>query len=143
MGLFGGHRRRPSDRGTGPAVPGSDGADSAAAEVGPAEVGPVEAARLVDEGAMLLDVRQVHEWQAGRAPQAEHVPMHDLARRAGELPRDRTIVAVCRSGRRSGVVTEHLRAQGYDVLNLQGGMQAWVGVGFPVVGSGGREGRVV
>jgi rhodanese-related sulfurtransferase len=138
MGLFGGHRRRPSDLETGPAGAGADGVDPAAAEVG-----PVEAARLVDEGAMLLDVRQVHEWQAGRAPQAEHVPMHELARRAGGLPRDRTIVAVCRTGRRSGIVTEHLRAQGYDVLNLQGGMQAWAGVGFPVIGSGGREGRVV
>lgn len=137
MGLFDGLRRG-ADRGRGAGGPGGGAAHPASAEVG-----PVEAARLVDDGALLLDVRQPHEWQAGRAPQAEHVPMHDLARRAGELPRDRTIVAVCRSGRRSGIVTEHLRAQGYEVLNLAGGMQAWAGAGFPVVGTGGREGRVV
>ncbi|HSK26099.1 MAG TPA: rhodanese-like domain-containing protein [Jiangellales bacterium] len=107
------------------------------------EVGPVEAARLVDEGAVMVDVRRADEWQAGRAPQARHIPMEDLGRRLAELPRDRSIVAVCRSGRRSGMVADQLRAHGYDVLNLQGGMLAWAGSGYPVVASGGRDGRVL
>jgi rhodanese-related sulfurtransferase len=105
-------------------------------------VGPVEAQRLVEEGAFLLDVREQSEWREGRAPRATHIPLGSLSQRLGELPKSRTIVAVCRSGRRSSSAASQLRSSGYTVLNLSGGMQAWQAAGLPVVRGGGKPGRV-
>ena len=53
-------------------------------------------------GAMLLDVREYQEWMAGRVAGAVHVPMQDLPGRLDEIPRDRRVVCICRSGNRSG-----------------------------------------
>ena len=94
---------------------------------------------LADGGAVALDVREHSEWRAGRMPGALHIPMGELERRAGELPCEATIVAVCRSGNRSGVVTEALRGAGYRAVNLDGGMKAWVRAGLPLEP---RDGRV-
>jgi rhodanese-related sulfurtransferase len=92
-----------------------------------------EAARLLDRReAVALDVREPAEWQAGRIPAALHIPMSQLAQRAGELPHGTTIVAVCRSGNRSGTVTKALRQAGYRAENLDGGMKAWARAGLPV-----------
>ncbi len=88
---------------------------------------------LVDAGALLLDVREPGEWQAEHAPDAVLVPMGQLRKRQAELPRDRRIVVICRSGGRSAAVTESLRASGFDAVNLAGGMCAWAAAGLPVV----------
>src|SRR5207249_2415520 len=56
------------------------------------EVSAAQAVELLDENALLLDVREADEWDAGHAPQAVHIPMSELNRRADELPTDRTIV---------------------------------------------------
>jgi rhodanese-related sulfurtransferase len=64
-------------------------------------VGPREADDLVRSGAVLLDVREPSEWQAGHAPGARHVPLGKLEAKLGVLPRDRQVVVVCRSGNRS------------------------------------------
>lgn len=94
---------------------------------------------LIDgDGAILLDVREPKEWDAGHAPGAVHIPLGDLGARAGELPGDRTIVAVCRSGGRSQKATDTLRAAGYTVENLDGGMKAWHGAGLPLEPADGR-----
>jgi len=97
------------------------------------EVGARAAKALVDRGALILDVREPDEWQAGHAPEAMMLSMGQVAGRRGELPRDRQIVVVCRSGGRSAVVTESLRASGLDAVNLAGGMCAWAAAGLPVV----------
>jgi rhodanese-related sulfurtransferase len=107
------------------------------------EVGPVEAQQLLADGALLLDVRESHEYQAGHAPKAKHVSLGVVAHRQAELPKDRTIVAVCRSGRRSDQAATQLRAAGFAVMNLAGGMQAWQAAGLPVVAKGGKPGRVI
>jgi rhodanese-related sulfurtransferase len=66
---------------------------------GPYEtVSPPRAAALAADGAVLPDVREPHEWQVGHAPKARHIPLGQLARRAGELPDGRAVVTVCRSG---------------------------------------------
>ena len=88
---------------------------------------------LVDGGALLLDVREPEEWQAEHAPAAVLIPMGQVRSRQGELPRDRRIVVVCRSGGRSVAVTELLRASGFDAVNLAGGMCAWATAGLPSV----------
>ncbi|HVM41535.1 MAG TPA: rhodanese-like domain-containing protein [Acidimicrobiia bacterium] len=99
----------------------------------PTEIGPEEAQRMAAEGAFLLDVREPHEWHVGHVEGAVHIPMRMLDARQGELPGDRPIVAVCRSGARSGRVAEALRQAGYDAVNLAGGLQAWVAVDLPLV----------
>ena len=66
-----------------------------------AAIGPTEARRRVDDGAVLLDVREPSEWRAGHAPKARHIPLNDLDRRRKELPAGREIITVRRSGHRS------------------------------------------
>jgi rhodanese-related sulfurtransferase len=107
------------------------------------DIGPDEAASLVNEGAFLLDVRENEEWVAGHAPQAAHVPMGEVQDRASEIPVDRTIVCMCRVGGRSGAVAKALVASGYDVRNVDGGMQAWAATGLPVVTDAGMPGEVI
>ena len=97
---------------------------------------------LVDDGAVLLDVREQAEWDAGHAPEARHLPLATLSHRLDSVPRDRRVVVVCRSGRRSAQATALLSRSGVDAVNLTGGMQAWWASGLPVVGGGGRPGVV-
>lgn len=91
---------------------------------------------------VFLDVREQPEWDAGHIDGAVHVPMGQLRVRLGEVPDDRAVVAVCRSGNRSGVVTEALRGAGYDVVNMVGGMQAWAAAGLPFTTDDGSPPRV-
>jgi len=100
------------------------------------EVGARAAVALIDAGALLLDVREPGEWQSGHVAQAWLVPMGRVARHRGDLPRDRRIVVVCRSGGRSAAVAEALRAWGFDAVNLSGGMCAWAAAGLPTVTPG-------
>jgi len=106
------------------------------------EVDPDRGHALVEEGAFLLDVREPDEWDAGHAPAAVHVPMKEVQGRQGELPKDRRIVTVCRSGGRSAAVTEALNAWGFDAVNLAGGLNAWDAAGLPVVTDAGDSGTV-
>ncbi|MEX1164012.1 MAG: rhodanese-like domain-containing protein [Nitriliruptor sp.] len=103
---------------------------------------PSEANAVADE-VQLLDVREPPEWDAGHIEGAVHVPMGELSSRQGELAQDRTIVAVCRSGNRSGQVSNALRRAGYEVENLEGGMQAWQRDGLPFVAEDGQDPRVI
>ncbi len=107
------------------------------------KVGPAQARDLQAEGAILLDVREDAEWQAGHAPKARHIPLSRLAARIRDLPPNRTVITVCRSGARSTRAASLLARDGRDVVNLAGGMHAWARAGLPVVASGGRPGRVV
>lgn len=104
------------------------------------EVDPATAAALLSEGALLLDVREPEEWEAGHAPGAVHVPLGQLPYRRPDA--SGRIVVVCRSGRRSAEATRALVAWGYDAVNLAGGMQAWAAAGLPVNDPTGRPGRV-
>ncbi len=80
----------------------------------------------------LLDVRQPDEYQAGHIPNATLVPLGELPRRVNELPRDREIICVCRSGNRSSSATRYLISAGYNATNLSGGMLDWARAGLPV-----------
>ena len=106
------------------------------------EVGAVEAARLAEAGeVLLLDVREHHEWTAGHAPGAHHVPLGTLP--DSPVPRDRPVVVVCHYGGRSAMAAHALAGAGYEVRNLVGGMDAWERHGLPVVDDAGAAGRVV
>jgi rhodanese-related sulfurtransferase len=91
----------------------------------------------------LLDVREDDEWQAGHIEGAQHIPLGQLSERVSELPAGRRIVAVCRSGGRSGVAVRGLRQLGHDAENLDGGVTAWSKAGLPLVDDAGRPGRVI
>ena len=105
------------------------------------EIDATEAARLVEAGeVLLLDVREDDEWASGRAPRAMHTALGELEPSA--VPRDRPVVAVCRSGNRSGQAAQVLSAAGVDVRNLEGGMKAWAAAGLPVVREDGTPGEI-
>lgn len=106
------------------------------------EVDVDEARRRVDAGAFLLDVRELDEWHAGHAPDATFLPMGQVTAERDRLPRDRPILAICRSGGRSGRVTAALVSWGYDAANVAGGMQAWAAAGHGVVTDDGGPGTV-
>src|ERR1700741_1767336 len=91
----------------------------------------------------LLDVREDDEWQAGHIEGAQHIPLGELGDRLGELPKEQRIVAVCRSGSRSGAAVRGLRQLGYDAENLDGGVEAWTKAGLPLVDDAGRPGHVI
>jgi rhodanese-related sulfurtransferase len=98
---------------------------------------------MVEAGAFLLDVRELDEWDAGHAPEAVWIPLAELQARANELPRDRRIVTICRTGSRSRAVTDALVAGGYDAVNVDGGMRVWLSEDFDVVASDGLPGAVI
>ncbi len=97
---------------------------------------------LVDAGAVLLDVRENSEWNAGHAPQAAHLPLRRIAEASKKVRAGRRVVVVCRSGNRSRSATKVLLAMRYDAVNLSGGMHAWASAGGQVVDRSGRVGSL-
>lgn len=92
-----------------------------------------EARTRAQAGALLLDVREPEEWRSGHAPGAQLIPLGELGTRAGQLPRDREIITVCRSGNRSRTAAGMLRRAGFtQVRNMTGGMVSWTRAGLPV-----------
>ena len=105
------------------------------------DLDPDRAAALLDRGhAVLLDVREPDEWTAGHASQAEHLPLAQV--RPDAVPDRATLIAVCRSGRRSAAAADLLSAAGVPVHNLAGGMNAWAEAGLPVITDDGRRGTI-
>jgi rhodanese-related sulfurtransferase len=93
-------------------------------------VSPSEAADRAAEGWMLLDVRTDDEWAEARIPGSVHIAMDELLGRMDEVA-DR-VVCVCAVGARSARVAQFLNAQGYEAVNLDGGIFAWADDGLPV-----------
>ncbi|HEX2499341.1 MAG TPA: rhodanese-like domain-containing protein [Actinomycetes bacterium] len=97
----------------------------------------------VAEDAFLLDVREPDEWAAGHAAGALHVPIGEVIARLPEIPTEQPVVCVCRVGARSAQVTAYLVQQGYDAVNLDGGMAAWEADGRPMVSETGQPATVL
>jgi rhodanese-related sulfurtransferase len=80
------------------------------------------------EDMIIVDVRQPEELKTELAPldKAVNIPLPDLRNRLGELPLEKKIVLVCRSGHRSGIAADLLVKSGYtQVYSLAGGMKAY------------------
>jgi rhodanese-related sulfurtransferase len=95
-----------------------------------------QAQGMTQQGALLLDVRQPEEFTAIHAPDAKLIPLGDLPARLPEIAayKDKPIVVMCRSGRRSAKAVELLKEAGYsNVSNLAGGIQDWEKAGLEVV----------
>lgn len=73
----------------------------------------------------LLDVREPDEHATARVEGGVLIPLGELMGRLGALPKDKTIVVMCHHGVRSAHAVHHLRAEGYDAVNLSGGIDAW------------------
>nr|WP_040385957.1 rhodanese-like domain-containing protein [Demetria terragena] len=93
----------------------------------------------LSDDAVLLDVREQDEWDAGHAPNAVHIPMGEVPARLGELPQvEGSLPVICKAGGRSGRVVAWLEAQGYDVINVDGGMGDWARAGKPLTNDSGN-----
>lgn len=93
-------------------------------EGGSVHVEGAEARRLVTQGATLVDVRTPEEFADGHAEGARNIPVNEVRTRAGEIPRDHTVVVYCASGSRSAQAAATLSQLGYTVRDL-GTLDAW------------------
>ncbi|HUQ42537.1 MAG TPA: MBL fold metallo-hydrolase [Candidatus Limnocylindrales bacterium] len=90
------------------------------------------AKELADAGSVLIDVREISEFDEGHAPGAKHIPYQQLDARMAELPDDRELVVYCASGVRSSLAASLLERSGRKVANVRGGLTAWVGAELPI-----------
>lgn len=97
-----------------------------------------------EPAAVLLDVREQAEWNAGHAPEAVHVPLTRLLAGGGPPPEaeGKALVVICRSGHRSQQAVQLLNEHGANAVDVKGGMNAWVDAGHPVVDVRGNSGRI-
>ncbi len=101
------------------------------------EVSPQRAKELLDAGeAVVVDVREDYERQAGHIEGSRHIELERLASQAESLPRDQPIVFQCRLGARSAMAAQAFRASGYDAWSMAGGLKRWADDGLPVAGGG-------
>lgn len=103
---------------------------------GAAEVGALEAVQLLNrKDAILIDVREPVEFNAGHAPNARNIPLAQLDKRIGELEKfkNRPAVVVCQTGGKSHAATALLKKAGFaEVVVLAGGIGAWQQANMPV-----------
>ncbi len=96
------------------------------------DVATVEELRQRDD-VVILDVREDFEYNDGHIPGATLVPLGQIPNRLNEIPKDKTVIAVCRSGNRSLQAANFLRQQGFEnVHNMTGGMKAWTQAGYQI-----------
>ena len=100
----------------------------------PAEINVAQAAQKRDEGAFILDVREPSEWVSFHIPGATLIPLGELPARLSEVPKDREIVVVCRSGNRSQTGRDILIEAGFaKATSMAGGVNDWQAQGLPIV----------
>jgi rhodanese-related sulfurtransferase len=101
---------------------------------------PTDTATAAKRGTVqLVDVRNPSELAQERIEGAIHLPLDQLSARLSELPHDRRIAFLCRSGQRSGAATRTASKAGLDAVNVEGGLIAWTKAGLPlIVGGDGR-----
>jgi rhodanese-related sulfurtransferase len=107
-----------------------------AAEKSTYEINISQAYEKYQKSVFFLDVRTQAEWDSFHIPNTTLIPLDQLAARVNEVPQDREVVVVCRSGNRSKTGRDLLRQAGYDqVTSMSGGVNAWRAAGYPVEGS--------
>ena len=101
--------------------------------MGGAAVGTLQATRLINDGAVVVDVREPAEYAAGHVADARNIPVGQIGERAGELPANKPVIVVCASGSRATRAAAALRKAGRtDVYCLDGGLAGWQQAGLPV-----------
>ncbi|WP_300344432.1 rhodanese-like domain-containing protein [Nesterenkonia sp.] len=98
----------------------------------------------VPEDAAVLDVREAYEFEVGHAPGAVHIPVDEVpGRYDAELDPDEDYYVICRTGGRSVQIAEWLTAQGFSVVYVAGGYDAWLNAGRPLTSVTGEEPRIL
>jgi hypothetical protein len=99
-----------------------------------ASVGTLEATRLMNSGAIVLDVRNPDEFARGHVVGSRNIPMADIDKRAGELPAGKALIVVCANGSSAARAAGSLRKAGRaEVFCMDGGLASWQQAGLPVV----------
>ena len=97
-----------------------------------ANVDVTEARALQQEGAVLIDVREAHEFRSGHAKGARSIPLSQLQKRMSEIKTGKTVLVICQSGNRSRTARSILKEQLTDVRNVRGGTSAWQRAKLPM-----------
>jgi rhodanese-related sulfurtransferase len=103
------------------------------ADSGVPEIDVEELARRHADGAVILDVRRVEEYEAGHVPGAVLLPLDQLGSRWEEVPDGVEVLVICATGARSGRAVEALNQAGRTTVNVAGGTKGWIAAGHPVV----------
>jgi len=99
----------------------------------PLEVSVVDAYQMRDNGAFVLDVRELGEWEEGHILNATLIPLGQLESRMNEIPKDQEVVIVCRSGNRSAQARDILKNAGFtNITSMDGGMNQWIAKSYEV-----------
>jgi len=97
------------------------------------ELTPERAQELVAAGtAIVVDVREPYEWEAGHIDGARHIPLERLSSQADTLSADTTVIFQCRLGARSLMAAQAFRRADFDAWSMAGGLQAWADAGLPL-----------
>jgi rhodanese-related sulfurtransferase len=100
----------------------------------PDTISVAEAAAKRDAGAFVLDVRTPEEWNEYHIPGSTLIPLDQLETRLNEVPRDKELVVVCRSGNRSKPGRDMLKNAGFtQVTSMNGGLKEWQAANLPTV----------
>jgi len=102
---------------------------------GGAEIGTLEATRLMNQGSLVLDVRDEKEFAAGHLPKARHIPVRELSKRIDEIAKfkSKPVIVTCASGARAGAACRFLKKAGFEnVYQLKGGLGAWQQASLPI-----------
>lgn len=112
---------------------------------GGSSVGPADAVRLANGGALVLDVREDKDYEAGHIIDARHIPAGEIAGRAESLKkfREKPVIVYCETGFGSAAAARALRASGFGkVVTLRGGLQQWRQENLPLVkGAAKKDGK--
>lgn len=97
------------------------------------EISTSDAYAKYQSGAFVLDVRTQEEWNEFHAPNTTLIPLDQLPARLSEIPTDKEIVVVCRSGNRSQQARDILLNAGFEqVSSMAGGLNEWRASGYPI-----------
>jgi rhodanese-related sulfurtransferase len=102
----------------------------------PREISAEQAYQKYQADAFVLDVRTQEEWNEYHVPNTTLIPLDQLQARMSEIPRDKEIVVICRSGNRSQEGRDILLSGGFtQVTCMSGGLKEWSALGYPIEGT--------
>jgi rhodanese-related sulfurtransferase len=94
-----------------------------------------EAYQMYQGGTFVVDVRTQEEWDEYHVPNTTLIPLDQLPNRLNEIPKDKEIVVICRSGNRSKEGRKILLDAGYNATSMTGGVKEWYAKGYPIEGA--------
>jgi rhodanese-related sulfurtransferase len=99
------------------------------------EISVDEAYQEYQNGTFVVDVRTQEEWDEYHVPNVPLIPLDQLPDRLNEIPKDKEILVICRSGNRSQEGRDILLSAGYQATSVTGGIKEWYAKGYPIEGA--------